>query len=41
MEKVNKTLKTRADILDLTASNPAWLTHFYINERKAFLIGGK
>lgn len=41
MEKVNKILKTRADTLYLTASNPAWLTHFYINERKAFLIGGK
>ncbi|KAF1797630.1 FAD binding domain-containing protein [Mucor lusitanicus] len=47
IEQVNDILKTRADSLDLTASDPAWLTHFYINERKAngfrrgkaFLIG--
>lgn len=49
IEQVNDILKTRADSLDLTASDPAWLTHFYINERKAngfrrgkaFLIGGR
>ncbi|KAL9546938.1 hypothetical protein MBANPS3_006429 [Mucor bainieri] len=47
IKEVNEILKTRADSLDLTASDPAWLTHFYINERKAngfrrgkaFLIG--
>ncbi|GAN00992.1 monooxygenase FAD-binding protein [Mucor ambiguus] len=47
IEEVNEILKARADSLDLTASNPAWLTHFYINSRKAngfrrgkaFLIG--
>lgn len=49
MEEVNEILKIRADTLDLTASDPAWITHFYINERKAngvrrgktFLIGGE
>ncbi|KAI9473551.1 MAG: FAD binding domain-containing protein [Benjaminiella poitrasii] len=47
LEEVNGILKTRLETLDLVGSDPAWLTHFYINERKAngfkrgraFLIG--
>lgn len=49
MEEINSILKTRGDSFDLTASDPQWVTHFYINERKAngfrrgrvFLVGGK
>ncbi|KAI7900681.1 FAD binding domain-containing protein [Cokeromyces recurvatus] len=47
LDEVNQILKTRLEKLNLVASDPAWLTHFYINERKAngfrrgraFLIG--
>lgn len=48
MDEINSILKTRGDSLDLSASDPQWRTHFYINERKAngfrrgrvFLLGG-